>query len=424
MNAAPHTSQPTARAEISRMIDAAKALSPSDAAARLGISGLKPHGVEMAGPCPVCGGRDRFSISPKKAKWLCRRCDRGGGDGLSLAGFVMAHDLKSYDGLARAAADALGESLPADFETQDDRQARQRRIAETRARSEAETRRREQAAIDWRVEEIGRCAAIWKGAGSVAGTAAAEYLAARIGLPLVSPALLHLRFAADLNCWHTFPGEARGRVAFTAPAMVGSFRDGAGRFTGVHLTWIDLGQPPKFRPAVDDGAGGTLPTKKMRGTKKGSIVPVAGRMGAARWAVAEGIENIVAIAVREGFDPGTFYCAAGDIENICGPGAATGRFAHPQQDAAAAAGKGKGGGRRAMVPSPEPAPGPAMPVGETCLRLDIFADGDSEKIWTAALMARAVRRYQTAARQVRVHWPRAGMDWAEMMAEAANERIS
>jgi hypothetical protein len=34
--------------------------------------------VELAGPCPVCGGDDRFSINTRKQVWNCRGCGKGG----------------------------------------------------------------------------------------------------------------------------------------------------------------------------------------------------------------------------------------------------------------------------------------------------------------------------------------------------------
>jgi hypothetical protein len=50
-----------------------------DTAWRLGIlARLKPEGGERVGPCPVCGGRDRFSINPAKQLWNCRGCGVGG----------------------------------------------------------------------------------------------------------------------------------------------------------------------------------------------------------------------------------------------------------------------------------------------------------------------------------------------------------
>jgi DNA primase len=44
---------------------------------RLGAR-LKKAGGEWVGPCPRCGGRDRFSVNPKKQLWNCRGCNIGG----------------------------------------------------------------------------------------------------------------------------------------------------------------------------------------------------------------------------------------------------------------------------------------------------------------------------------------------------------
>lgn len=34
-------------------------------------------GGEYAGPCPFCGGRDRFRVQPGAGRWLCRQCTGG-----------------------------------------------------------------------------------------------------------------------------------------------------------------------------------------------------------------------------------------------------------------------------------------------------------------------------------------------------------
>ena len=39
---------------------------------------LKKSSGEWIGPCPACGGSDRFSINPKARLWNCRGCDEGG----------------------------------------------------------------------------------------------------------------------------------------------------------------------------------------------------------------------------------------------------------------------------------------------------------------------------------------------------------
>src|SRR5205807_1193422 len=31
-------------------------------------------GGEWAGPCPFCGGKDRFRVQPKTGLWFCRSC--------------------------------------------------------------------------------------------------------------------------------------------------------------------------------------------------------------------------------------------------------------------------------------------------------------------------------------------------------------
>jgi len=35
------------------------------------------EGGEYAGPCPTCGGRDRFHVQPMRGRWLCRHCTDG-----------------------------------------------------------------------------------------------------------------------------------------------------------------------------------------------------------------------------------------------------------------------------------------------------------------------------------------------------------
>jgi hypothetical protein len=46
----------------------------------LGGAGLKRVSAsELTGPCPKCGGRDRFAVNVKRKIWNCRGCGRGGG---------------------------------------------------------------------------------------------------------------------------------------------------------------------------------------------------------------------------------------------------------------------------------------------------------------------------------------------------------
>jgi putative DNA primase/helicase len=58
-------------------IERARAVPIEDEVARRGIK-LRRVGTEHTGPCPICGGTDRFGINVRKAIWNCRQCGVGG----------------------------------------------------------------------------------------------------------------------------------------------------------------------------------------------------------------------------------------------------------------------------------------------------------------------------------------------------------
>ena len=55
---------------------------------------LQGRGPERTGPCPVCGGKDRFSINVQKQVWNCRGCAQGGGDAISLVRHLDGLDFR------------------------------------------------------------------------------------------------------------------------------------------------------------------------------------------------------------------------------------------------------------------------------------------------------------------------------------------
>src|SRR5262249_23942898 len=55
----------------------ARAFRIEDEIARRGIK-LNGRGPERYGPCPKCGGTDRFAINTSQQVWNCRGCQRGG----------------------------------------------------------------------------------------------------------------------------------------------------------------------------------------------------------------------------------------------------------------------------------------------------------------------------------------------------------
>jgi hypothetical protein len=72
-------------------IELARCVRIEDELQRRGIK-LKRQGTELVGPCPICGGNDRFSINTKKQCWHCRKCDAGDDVGADTIGLVRHLD--------------------------------------------------------------------------------------------------------------------------------------------------------------------------------------------------------------------------------------------------------------------------------------------------------------------------------------------
>ena len=83
---------------------------------------LKGRKSKFAGPCPNCGGRDRFSVNLSKGDggvFNCRGCHGSGGDAISL---VMFLDCCSF---VRAVEVLVGPPPDGRDETEDHRRARE-----------------------------------------------------------------------------------------------------------------------------------------------------------------------------------------------------------------------------------------------------------------------------------------------------------
>ena len=65
------------RANVSAAVDIARSV-PIEAELEKRGHRLKQVGRDLIGPCPACGGTDRFAVTPAKKVWCCRGCDKGG----------------------------------------------------------------------------------------------------------------------------------------------------------------------------------------------------------------------------------------------------------------------------------------------------------------------------------------------------------
>ncbi|MFC4733938.1 DUF7146 domain-containing protein [Salipiger abyssi] len=280
-------------------LDEAKAISAREMVDRLGIVGLKASGGELIGPCPLCGGRDRFAINLSSHAFLCRRCDIRGGDNIALVMAVLGCDFRAA--LTWLCGDAPAQVDPGEL-------ARRRQRGEERARRDraAQDRYRERAIADAR--------AIWARSRPGAQGVVRAYLTARGiapgALPSIPPAL---RFLTD----HPYVKKIGGELVTVhrGPCMIAGVLNPAGEITAVHQTWVDP-EPPHGKARIA-WQGDALPAKLVRGSKKGGAIRLVTPDDAEALVMGEGIETTLSALAADAV-PGAAYWAGVDLGNMAG----------------------------------------------------------------------------------------------------------
>lgn len=281
----------------------AKRRSMDDLIAQLQIMGLKRAGVERIGPCPICGGDDRFGVNVRKAQWQCRRCG-GKGDQIALVQFVMGLD---FAGALEWICGPRQELSAAE-------------IAERAARDAENQRRKEAEAAKYRAKAIADARRIWEAGRPVEGSPVRDYLAARGILPDLLPRLpICLRYAPDLP----YMAEAKsagpqGRYieAHRGPAMLAAIQGPDNKFCAVHRTWFDLTQPQGKARITHPETGEAMARKKILGAKKGGAIRLV-RGDSPVLVMGEGIETTFVAAIA-GVWPAAHFWAGVDLGNMAG----------------------------------------------------------------------------------------------------------
>lgn len=278
---------------------------------------LVRSGGELIGPCPKCGGSDRFSINPAKNVWNCRQCGVGG-DVIYLV--CHMEDLKFVPACERLTGRSVAQPVDPERAAQ---MARERRRQEEQREAEA-AQYREKARADAKK--------VWDHS-EPAGAAVASYLRLR-GLDGGTVDFhqsqwsrsMRLRFQERRAYWHD------GEVRHSGPAMIAAIQRPDGHFAGVHQTWLDLSQPKGklVLPPID---GKELPAKKVLGVKKGGAIRLVTPEHAYRMVMGEGIETTLTAYVHA-LQPETAYWAGVDLGNMSGKAArsASGGLLHDQPD--------------------------------------------------------------------------------------------
>jgi hypothetical protein len=380
-------------------VEQARAADILSVARSLGAS-LKPSGpTEWIGACPICGGKDRFSVNTRKRLFNCRGSE--GGDVFKLVTHCRGCDF------IEAGEFINGTPRPDHTrdENDDDRQARVRahasRMADLERRNKEDL---EQAEAHQKREEehvhrvLERATPIWDTLGE-------RYMRETRGLNPPRRLVGDIRFVAELDYWgYSDNGSGDFLMLATLPAVIALIRDFAGSVIGVSQTYLDPKEPKKWTPP---NSARNKPTK-VRGEKKGGMIRL-GRIGETL-AVAEGWVNALSwFALGEGPENVTL-AAAVDLGNLSGR---AGQQNHPNiydRD---------GKARRMQNGEPDMnAPGMILPEGVTSLIL--LADYDSEVFATAGHLRTTINRFVKLGIDVDgidVWWPKVGLDFNDMLLE-------
>ena len=267
--------------QFNAWIACARAVRIEDEVARRGIR-LKRQGRELIGPCPRCGGTDRFAANIAKQIWNCRGCGKGG-DTLDLVQHLDACDFLI------AVRTLTGEPPPHGGNGHKSDPAK---IAHQLAQ------RQEQRADEQRQDAIrqrDKARWLWRTAQPAAGTIVESYLRSR-GITVALPATIRFLPARDVD---HHPAMIVPYVIADEPEP-GELGVDIEKIVAVHVTLL--------KP---DGSGkaDVQPNKKTLGSPSGRPLVLAPMNELMGLAICEGIEDALSIHQATGLGAWAAGCA-------------------------------------------------------------------------------------------------------------------
>jgi hypothetical protein len=385
-------------AEWTHWIESARARDIHEVAVEHGAH-LKREGHEWIGPCPICGGKDRFAVNQQKRIFNCRGSgdEHGKGSCIDLVMHVVGCDFLE-------AVERINGTPRPDRTRDENAEDRKKRELAHAARATEYARREaeERAAMEAKAaRDEAQIAEVIKRAKQLDGTHAEAYMRETRGLTPPRWLTGDLRFVQELDYWGFGDNGSNEPVLLaTLPALIAIIRDPLGDVVGISQTYLDPKEPRKWQPT---GSSRNSP-KKIRGRKQGGLI----RLGrpAETIAISEGWENALAW-YQLGLGPEEVQLAAAvDLGNLSGR--ATGQIAHKTLV------DPEGRPRRICNGLPDPRhPGVILPDG--IRNVILICDCDSESYATAALLSVAVRRFKAMELNVELSFPPTGMDYNQYL---------
>ena len=157
-------------------IDSARDADILGVAQRAPISAkLKKHSREYIGPCPSCGGEDRFAVNPKKKGGIFNCRGFGGGNVITMVMHVCSVRFLEACEIINGEPMPSSDSKLSREELQKQAEARERENAERQAAREAEENKYREA------ERAKAFFGIWRRGVPIPNTPAEAYLRLRLG---------------------------------------------------------------------------------------------------------------------------------------------------------------------------------------------------------------------------------------------------
>lgn len=280
-------------------LDEAKVMAVDSVLSMLALDNLHRTGAERIGPCPLCGGKDRFGINVNSRSYLCRKCGIKGGDVIQLVRDVQGCGFR--DALAFLCGEPVAGIEPAE-------------IKRRRDRAEAEAKRQDDYAERMRQRHIADARRIWGEGKPAQGSPIHAYFAARGIARSVLPDLPgFLRFHPALP--YMVKDGSDWVELHRGPAMLAAVLPPSGPLTAVHRTWINPELPKGKAMILREGEAQQV--KKVLGSKKGGAIRLHSPDGFTRLVMGEGIETTATAWVAENRSD-TAYWAGVDLGNLSG----------------------------------------------------------------------------------------------------------